>query len=105
MAVPDKVFTALALSHKGVVSTNAKNIQTFAFDGQAFALLRGKGAGELKLGAPQHAALLEFCRPAVAEAQKEGWTQVDLSRIDIALLADYIGAAYRLVAPRARLVL
>jgi hypothetical protein len=104
MGVPDKIFAALAGSHKDVTSSNAKGVQTFAHEGNAFAVLHGKGVGLLKLGSPQHEALLEFCRAGVAEVQDDGWSQVDLSQMDIALLADYIGAAYRGVAPRQRLV-
>ncbi|MFT6169589.1 MAG: hypothetical protein ACJAR9_001709 [Celeribacter sp.] len=105
MGVPDKVFSALAMSHKGVEMTSQKNVQTFEYDGTAFAILQGKGAGALKLGAPQHDALLGFCRPALTEQQTDGWTYMDLSQIDMALLADYVGAAYRTVAPKVRLSL
>ncbi|MEM5476014.1 hypothetical protein [Pacificibacter sp. AS14] len=86
------------------MQSNAEGVQTFAHEDNAFAILRGKGIGLLKLGVPQHAALLEFCRAGVVEAQQDDWSQVDLNKIDTALLADYIGAAYRGVAPRQRLV-
>lgn len=104
MAVSDKVFVALAASHNGVEHSNVKGVQTFANDGNAFAALRGKGVGMLKLGAPQHATLLDFCRAGVIEAQVDGWSQMELAQMDMALLADYIGAAYRGVVPRQRLV-
>lgn len=104
MGVPDKVFAALAASHKDVASSNIKGVPTFAHDGNAFAVLLGKGIGLLKLEAPQHAALFAFNGPGVIDAQEDGWTQVDLNQMDLALLADYIGAAYRGVAPRKRLV-
>jgi hypothetical protein len=104
MGVPDKIFAALAAAHKDVAHSNAKGVQTFAHEDDAFAVLRGKGVGLLKLGPAQHTTLLEFCRAGVTEMQDDGWTQVDLSQMDMALLADYLGAAYRGVAPRKRLV-
>ncbi|MBU2935693.1 MULTISPECIES: hypothetical protein [Pacificibacter] len=104
MGVPDKIFTALAVSNNDVTQSNVKGAQVFSHEDNAFAVLRGKGVGLLKLGAPQHTALFEFCRSGVVEAQDDGWSQVELSQMDMALLADYMGAAYRGVAPRKRLV-
>jgi len=104
MGVPDKIFTALAASHNDVTQSTVKGAQVFSHEDNAFAVLRGKGVGLLKLGVPQHTALFEFCRSGVVEAQDDGWSQVELSQMDMALLADYMGAAYRGVAPRKRLV-
>lgn len=104
MAVSDKIFAALALSQKGASTTSKAGVQTFDYEGVSFAALTQASKASLKLGAPQHAALLTFCAQAVEPEQSDGWTQVDLKRIELTLLADYIGAAYRVVAPKARLV-
>lgn len=105
MAVPDAVFIALAKAQKGVEIASVKGVQTFSYEGQAFAILYSKGAAALKLGAPQHAALMKFCSTAVTPEPQDGWSHVNLSEIELALFADYIGAAYRGVAPKLRLSL
>ena len=104
MGVPDQLFAALAQSQKGAQMTSDKGVLTFDYDGQAFAVLTQKGQGLLKLEAPQHAALVSLCPKGVSADQIDGWTSVTFKAMEAALLADYVGAAYRTVAPKARLV-
>jgi hypothetical protein len=104
MKASDKIFMALALSHKGVEMTQQGKSCVFEYTGHAFAKLDGNETGVLKLGITQHAALLALC-PAnsLGADQEDGWSCLHLTRLDVPLLADYIGAAYRTVAPKVRL--
>ncbi|SEK71980.1 hypothetical protein SAMN04488032_105216 [Pacificibacter marinus] len=104
MKASDKIFTALAMSHKGVDVTQKGKSSVFDHAGNAFAKLGDNRSGFLKLGVSQHAAFVELCAAgAVVAEQQDGWTYLQLNSIDVALLADYIGAAYRSVAPKTRL--
>jgi hypothetical protein len=104
MKASDKIFTALAMSHKGVDVTQKGQSSVFDHAGNAFAKLGDNEFAFLKLGLSQHAAFVELCAAdAVVAEQQDGWTCLQLNSIDVALLADYIGAAYRTVAPKTRL--
>lgn len=107
MAVTESIFRTLALSQKGAVEGCLDGVPSFHVEGTVFASLPSGKVGVLDLRPDQQVALCALsgaAAPVEGDGGAAGQTGITLAKMDLPLLADYIGAAYRNVAPKTRLV-
>ncbi len=108
MPVTDDQFCAIAMAQQGVEEGAHAGHPEFHVGGEVFATLPKAGVGVLKLAPEAQVALMDLTQaaaPVAGDDGHKGWTQVTLSKAELPLIADYIGAAYRTVAPKRRIVL
>ena len=98
-------FRTLALAQTGAVEASHMGHADFRADGKIFAGLPKAGVGTLKLQPEEQdmaMAISKAFSPAAGAWGRQGWTEVDLTKVDADLLASLMVKARVNVAKKQR---